>query len=71
MPNKYCPITINCSNQSKAHGHDNISIRMIKICDKALLELYVLIKSRTFQSESTLYSCLNVKKLFAPNMRDL
>ena len=22
----------------KAHGHDNISIRMIKICDKSLLK---------------------------------
>ena len=25
-------------NINKAHGHDNISIRMIKICDKSLLK---------------------------------
>ena len=25
-------------NINKAHGHDDISIRMIKICDKAILE---------------------------------
>ena len=25
-------------NINKAHGHDDISVRMIKICDKAILE---------------------------------
>ena len=30
-------------NINKAHGHDDISIRMIKICDKAILEPLSLI----------------------------
>ena len=25
-------------NEDKAHGHDNISIRMLKICDTAIVE---------------------------------
>ena len=29
--------TIRSPNINKAHGHDNISIRMIKICDKAIV----------------------------------
>ena len=38
-----------------------------------LRRLYVIIISRThyrFQSESTLYSCLNVRELLARNRRD-
>ena len=36
----------------KAHGHDDISIRMIKICDKSLLEPLILlleISTKSFQ----------------------
>ena len=29
-------------NVRKAHGHDDISIRMIKICDKSILKLLIL-----------------------------
>ena len=29
-------------NVHKAHGHDNISIRMIKICGKSILKLLIL-----------------------------
>ena len=34
---------IRALNIHKAHGHDNISIRMIKICDKSLLKLLILL----------------------------
>ena len=34
---------IRALNIYKAHGHDNISIRMIKICDKSLLKLLILL----------------------------
>ena len=37
----------------------------------AVLCLHVLIMPRTFYSESTLYSCLNVKKILAQNRRDI
>ena len=30
-------------NKNKAHGHDEISVRMIKICDEALLKPFSLI----------------------------
>ena len=30
-------------NSNKAHGHDEISVRMIKICDEALLKPFSLI----------------------------
>ena len=30
--------TIRSFNINKAYGHDNISIRMIKICDKAIMK---------------------------------
>ena len=30
-------------NSNKAHGHDEISVRMIKICDEALVKLFSLI----------------------------
>ena len=29
-------------NVHEAHGHDDISIRMIKICDKSILKLLIL-----------------------------
>ena len=39
---------IRALNINKAHGHDDISIRMIKICDKSLLKpLTVLFKNST------------------------
>ena len=37
---------IRALNINKAHGHDDISIRMIKICDESLLKpLLILFKS--------------------------
>ena len=30
-------------NEDKVHGHDNISIRMLKICDTAIVELLSII----------------------------
>ena len=39
---------IRALNINKAHGHDDISIRMIKICDKSLLKpLTILFKNST------------------------
>ena len=29
-------------NIHKAHGHDDISVRMVKVCDKSLLKLLIL-----------------------------
>ena len=38
-------------NINKAHGHDDISIRMIKICDKSLLKpLIILFENSTKSS---------------------
>ena len=38
--------TIRALNINKAHGHDDFSIRMIKICDKSLLKpLLILFKN--------------------------
>ena len=38
-------------NEHKAHGHDHISIRMIKICDKSILKpLILLFKNSTKSS---------------------
>ena len=34
---------IKALNIHKAHGHDDISIRMIKICDKSLLKQRILL----------------------------
>ena len=34
---------IKALNIHKAHGHDDISIRMIKICDKSLLKQLILL----------------------------
>ena len=34
---------IRALNIHKAHGHDDISIRMIKICDKSLLKPLILL----------------------------
>ena len=37
---------IRALNINKAHGHDDISIRMIKICDESLLKpLFILFKN--------------------------
>ena len=42
---------IRALNPYKAHGYDDISIRMIKICEKSLLEpLIILFKSSTKSS---------------------
>ena len=35
--------TIRALKIHKAHGHDNISIRMIKVCDKSLLKPSILL----------------------------
>ena len=43
---------IRALNIHKAHGHDNISIRMIKICDKSLLKPLILLLAN-----STKLSC--------------
>ena len=43
---------IRALNIHKAHGHDDISIRMIKICDKSLLKPLILL----FQNSAKL-SC--------------
>ena len=37
---------IRALNIHKAHGHDNISIRMIQICDRALLKLLIITFSK-------------------------
>ena len=38
-------------NENKAHGHDNISIRMLKICDNAIIEpLSILFNNYVNQS---------------------
>ena len=37
---------IRALNMNKTHGHDDISIRMIKICDESLLKpLFILFKN--------------------------
>ena len=38
-------------NTNKAHGHDDISIRMIKICDKAILESLSIIYKNFIDTE--------------------
>ena len=37
-------------NINKAHGHDDISIRMIKICDKSLLKLLIILFENSTKS---------------------
>ena len=37
-------------NTNKGHGHDDISIRMIKICDKSLLKPLLLLFKNSSQS---------------------
>ena len=38
--------TIRALKINKAHGHDDISIRMMKICDESLLKpLFILLKN--------------------------
>ena len=41
---------IRALNIHKAHGHDDISIRMIKICDKSLLEPLILLFENSTKS---------------------
>ena len=41
---------IKALNIHKAHGHDNISIRMIKICDKSLLKPLILLFENSTKS---------------------
>ena len=40
---------IRALNIHKAHGHDDISIKMIKICDKSLLKplIYIFLKKKS------------------------
>ena len=42
--------TIRALNIHKAHGHDDISIRMIKICDKSLLKPLMLLFENSTKS---------------------
>ena len=37
-------------NIHKAHGHDEISVRMIKICDKSLLKRLILLFEKSTKS---------------------
>ena len=39
-------------NIHKAHGHDDISIRMIKICDKSLVKPLILLFENSAKSSS-------------------
>ena len=41
---------IRALNIHKAHGHDGISIRIIKICDKSLLKLLILLFENSTKS---------------------
>ena len=41
---------VRASNMNKAHGHDDISIRMIKICDKSLIKPLMLIFKKSIRS---------------------
>ena len=41
---------IKALNIHKAHGHDDISIRMIKICDKSLLKPLILLFENSTKS---------------------
>ena len=54
---------------------ENVALEWIKNCDKKLLKWYGLTVCYyvmyAFQSESTLYSCLNVKKRLARNRCDI
>ena len=43
-------LMIRALNINKAHGHDDISIRMIKICDKSLIKPLMLIFKRSIRS---------------------
>ena len=49
---------IRALNIHKAHGHDDISIRMIKICDKSLLKPLILL----FQNSANLFYFPNIWK---------
>ena len=55
-------------NIHKAHGHDDISIRMIKICDKSLLKplilLKILIRAYSFNINNNTRSFIFHKKLY-------
>ena len=41
---------IKALNIHKAHGHDDISIRMIKICDKSLIKPLILLFENSIKS---------------------
>ena len=41
---------IRALNINKAHGHDDISIRMIRICDKSLIKPLTLIFKKSIRS---------------------
>ena len=43
-------LIIRALNINKAHGHDDISIRMIKICDKSLIKPLMLIFKKSIRS---------------------
>ena len=43
---------IRALNINKAHGHDDISIRMIKICDRSLLKTLIVLFRNSIKSSS-------------------
>ena len=43
---------IRALNINKAHDHDDISIRMIKICDRSLLKLLIVLLRNSIKSSS-------------------
>ena len=48
-------------NLNNSHNHSNSSICMLKLCVSLTVGSYHV--TYAFQSESTLYNCLNVKRL--------
>ena len=56
-------------NINKAHGHDEVSIRMIKICDKSLLKPLIILFENSIKHLVTqifgknLMSFLHIKKM--------
>ena len=58
-PSKLCTLNFNEEeiikiirnfNVHKAHGHDDISIRMIKVCDKSILKPLILLFKNSSKS---------------------
>ena len=60
---------IRALNIKKAHGHDDISIRMIKICDKSLLKpLIVSLGTRLNHPVTLLFGKNLISSLFIKKM---